>query len=137
MHGVLQNCTEVPADAKVLTSTWAMKKKSKGTFRAHINGRGYEQIDGEHLDKNSVALPTVNIVTIRVMFVLMLLMDGYAHLVDVNGAFLLGGWEHDPITDEERKVYMNIPQGFEKFFPRGNWILLLWKTLYGTRQAAE
>ena len=93
---------EVPPGAKVLTSTWAMKKKSNGKFRARLNGRGYEQIDGEHYDKDSIASPTINIVTVRIMMVLMLLMRGYAHLVDVNGAFLLGNWENDPITEEER-----------------------------------
>jgi hypothetical protein len=39
---------QVPPTAKIMTSTWAMKKKSDGTFRARVNGRGYEQIDGEH-----------------------------------------------------------------------------------------
>jgi hypothetical protein len=28
----------VPQDAKILTSTWAMKKKSNGTYRARLNG---------------------------------------------------------------------------------------------------
>jgi Reverse transcriptase (RNA-dependent DNA polymerase) len=127
----------VPKGSKVLTSTWAMKKKSNGTFRARVNGRGYEQEDGEHYDQDDVASPMVNIVTIRVMLVLMLLMGGCAHLVDVNGAFLLGGWEHDPITHEERKVYMEIPQGFHRFFPKGDWLILLLKTIYGTKQAAK
>jgi hypothetical protein len=46
--------SEVPVGAKVLTSTWAMKKKANGTFRARLNGRGFEQVTGpprvEHLD---------------------------------------------------------------------------------------
>ena len=92
---------EVPKDAKIITSTWAMKKKSNGTLHARLNACGYEQVDGEHYDKDGVASPTVNITTVRVMLVLMLLMFGYGHLVDVNGAFLLGGWEHDPITGAE------------------------------------
>ena len=33
--------SDVPVKAKILTSTWAMKKKSNGTYRARINGRGY------------------------------------------------------------------------------------------------
>jgi hypothetical protein len=32
----------VPRNAKVMTSTWAMKKKSNGTYRARLNARGYE-----------------------------------------------------------------------------------------------
>ena len=41
---------EVPEDAKILTSTWAMKKKANGTFRARLNARGFEEIDGVHYD---------------------------------------------------------------------------------------
>ena len=29
----------------MLTSTWAMKKKSNGKLRVRVNGRRYEQID--------------------------------------------------------------------------------------------
>jgi len=48
---------EVPADVKVLTSTWAMKKKSNGKFRARINARGYKQVDGIHYDADTMAAP--------------------------------------------------------------------------------
>ena len=51
---------DVPADAKVLTLTWAMKKKSNGKFRARVNARWYEQVDGIHYDDDSMAAPVVN-----------------------------------------------------------------------------
>ena len=35
-------------DVKVLTTTWAMKKKSNYTFRARMNMKGFEQEDREH-----------------------------------------------------------------------------------------
>ena len=54
----------------------------------------------------------MNITTFRVLLIIMLMMHGYAHLVDVNGAFLLGGWEKDPVTNKERQVFMEIPEGF-------------------------
>ena len=39
-----------------------------------------------------------------------LLMSGWAaHIVDVNGAFLLGGFK------ENEHIYMKISKGFEKF----------------------
>jgi hypothetical protein len=41
--------SEVPDGATVLTETWAVKKKSNGTFCARVTTRGYEQIDGKHL----------------------------------------------------------------------------------------
>jgi hypothetical protein len=39
---------DVPRSAKVMSSTWAMKKKSNGTYCARLNARGYEQVDGVH-----------------------------------------------------------------------------------------
>ena len=55
---------EVPEDAKILTSTWAMKKKSNGTFRARLNARGFEQVDGEHYREEDKSSLVVNDVTI-------------------------------------------------------------------------
>jgi hypothetical protein len=61
---------EVPADAKILTSTWAMKKKSNGTYRARLNARGYEQIDGEHYDGTSIHAPITNDTSVRIVMIL-------------------------------------------------------------------
>ena len=63
----------MPKDAKVLTSTWAMKKKSNGKFRATVNARGYEQVNGIHYDADSMAAPAVNKITIGMVFVLMVM----------------------------------------------------------------
>ena len=87
--------------------------------------RGYEQIDREHHDKDNVASPTVNIIMVRIMLVLMILMCGYGHLVDINGAFLLGNFESDVNMHEEREVHMEVPEGFLRFLLPGNWVLLL------------
>ena len=127
----------LPKGVKLMTSTWACKKKSNGSLRARINQRGFEQVDRVHFDKDDKASPTVNITTVRIVLVIMCLMKGAAHLVDVNGAFLLGSWESHPITHEQRKVFMQVPQGFAQFLPPGEWALLLLKTLYGSVQAAK
>jgi Reverse transcriptase (RNA-dependent DNA polymerase) len=50
--------------------------------------------------------------------------------MDVNGAFLHGEFE------KGRRVYLKVPECFEKFCP-GNVALELKKTLYGTKQAAK
>jgi hypothetical protein len=121
---------KLPEGAKVLTSTWAMKKKANGTYRAHLNARGYEQEDGEHYDEDSKASPVVQDATINLVLVLIVMMNWYAILCDVRGAFLHGEFEKD------RKVYMEIPQGMEQHYTPG-WLLLLLKTLYGTKQAAK
>ena len=65
----------------------------------------------------------------RIFFVLMLMAGFYAHVLDVCGAFLLGSFE------PEHKMYIEVPQGWEKFYPPGV-VLLLNKTLYGCRQSA-
>jgi hypothetical protein len=41
---------DVTKVAKILTSTWATKKKASGGYRARLNARGYEQVDGQHFD---------------------------------------------------------------------------------------
>ena len=81
-----------------LDSKWVMKKKSNGTLRARLTARGFKQIDGEHYDSDDVSSPTINITSARVMFVLMVTMWRKGILIDVNGAFLLGRWEDDPVT---------------------------------------
>ena len=111
---MIERC-EVFDNAKILTFTWAMKKKSNGTFCARINGKRYEQVDGEHFDQDNVATLTINIVSVIVMLVLMLLMKGYAHLVDVNKVFSFSGFEHDVIINQSRNHYMKIPKGFRFF----------------------
>jgi len=120
---------EVPADAKVLTSTRAMKKKINGKFRERINARGYEQVEGIHYDADTTAAPVVNEITVRLVFVLMVMAGWYAEVVDVRGAFL-----HCEF-DEGTRLYMEVPEGFEKFSPAGCLLLLL-QTIYGLKQAA-
>jgi hypothetical protein len=74
----------VPKDAKVLTSTWAMKKKANGRFRARLNARGYEQVDGEHFDSTNISSPVTNDATIRIIMVLAIIFRWSAGLVDVQ-----------------------------------------------------
>jgi hypothetical protein len=44
----------VPKGAKVLTSTWAMKKMASVRYRARLNSRGYEQVDGQHYNSKNI-----------------------------------------------------------------------------------
>jgi hypothetical protein len=121
---------EVPDGAKILSSTWAMKKKANGTYRARLNARGYEQVDGQHYDEDSKFAPVVSGATIHIVLIMIIMAGWCAELLDVKGAFLHGTFE------KGRKVYMEVPQGFEQFYP-WNFVLLLLKTLYGTKQAAK
>jgi hypothetical protein len=81
---------EVPKGSKILTSTWAMKKKASGIFRARLNARGYEQVPGKHYNPHSIAAPVTSDVTIRIVLTLLLLARWYEELIDVKGAFLHG-----------------------------------------------
>ena len=67
----------IPPGTKVLTSTWAMKKKASGKRRARINARGFEQIDGQHYDSNTKGLPVVSPMTIMIVLTLMVMAGWY------------------------------------------------------------
>ena len=99
-------------------------------FQQRLNARGYEQVDGEHYDDDSKFAPIVTDATIHIVLILIIMAEWWAELLDVKGAFLHGEFE------KARKVHMKIPQGFERFYPK-NCVLLLKKTLYGTKQAAK
>ena len=86
---------EIPADAKIMDMTWAMKRKSNGTFGARCNVRGFKQIDGEHYLEDDKAAPIVNDVTIRTILTLMLMASYDAWVIDVNGAFLNGNFSNN------------------------------------------
>lgn len=130
-HGVFEPVpvNKIPADTKVISSTWAMKKKSNGVYRARLAARGFEQIDGVHYDSNSKSSPVVTQATIRIFFILAIMAHWAIYILDVRGAFLHGEFE------DGEQIYMKVPQGFEKFYP-GNVQLKLRKTLYGLIQAA-
>ena len=121
---------EVPKSAKVISTVWAMKNKANGVKRARINMRGYEQIPGIHFNPAWTSAPVACAMTIRIMLVLMLMSNWYAHIVDVMGAFLLGFFQNG------EQIYTPVPVGWESFFPP-NVLLLLLRTVYGLKQAAN
>jgi len=121
---------KVPKGMKIIDSTWAMKKKSNGTYRARMNARGFRQIDGEHYESHQKAAPVANDITIRIVLVLMLLFKFHGELLDVKGAFL-----HGTFGDNER-IYMEVPEGMTQHYPKGS-VLLLLRTLYGLVQGAR
>jgi hypothetical protein len=87
--------SEVPHGTKVLTTTWAMKKKANGKYRARLNMRGFEQANGQHYDDAWTSAPVASDVTIRILLVLMLMCGWSAHVVDVRSAFLLAKFENN------------------------------------------
>ena len=122
--------TQVPADEDVIDSTWAMKKKASGVYRARLVARGFKQRDGVSYNPCDIMSPVVHEVTVRIMLVLMIMALWHAEIIDVNWAFLKASF------DLKHKVYMEIPKGFGKFYPK-NVLLLLKKTLYSVKNAAK
>jgi hypothetical protein len=119
---------DLPRGAKVITSTWAMKKKSNGVHRPRINARGYEQVDGEHYKEDNKAAPVVNDTTFHILLILMLMASWSAEVLDVKGAFLNGLFEDGEV------IYMKVPEGFESHYSN-KVVLLLLCTLYGLKQS--
>jgi hypothetical protein len=76
--------------SKIITSTWAMKKKASGTYRARLNARGFKQREGQHYDGTSISAPVSNEMVIRIVLVLMIMAGWVGEILDVQGAFLHG-----------------------------------------------
>ena len=64
---------EVPKNAKVVTSTWAMKKKSNETYRARLNARGFNKCDQDHYNGSTIAAPVTNEEMVRIVTALMVM----------------------------------------------------------------
>jgi hypothetical protein len=118
---------EVPKNAKILTTTWVMKKKLSGRYRARMNMRGYEQVDGKHYDSASISAPVTNDISIQTVMVLMLMAGWAAAMTDVKGAFLIGEFENG------EEMYAQVPQGFEHKWDPNIFVLFLLCTVYGTK----
>jgi Reverse transcriptase (RNA-dependent DNA polymerase) len=123
--------SQVPEGTCIMTSTWVCKKKSNGTYHAQLNLCGFLQVEGEHYDAHSISSPVVTIITIHIVLTLLtVIVDWYAVLVDVRGAFLLGDWESD------QQIYMEVPKGWTHHYPVRT-VLRLLKMAYGAKQSAK
>jgi hypothetical protein len=79
---------DLPADAKLLSTTWVMKKKANGKYRARITARGFLQEDSVHYFSHSTASPVANELTIEIVLTFFALTTWKAWVIDVKGAFL-------------------------------------------------
>jgi hypothetical protein len=71
----------------------------------------------------------INYATVRIVMVLIIIFKWSVQLVDVKSAFLCGNFE------DGEDIYMEVPEGFEKFY--GSYVLsLLLQTIYGLKQVA-
>ena len=90
--------TEVSDEAKVLTTTWIMKKISNGYYHARLNTCGFEQEKDEHNDESSISFSvTTNDSTTRLMLTLLLMAIFGLYIVDVKGAFVHGEFDNGEV----------------------------------------
>ena len=121
---------DVPKNADIIDSTWAMKKKANGQYRARLVARGFKQTHGKSFEYHDISSPVVHDITVRIVLTILLMSGWAAHIVDVNGAFLLGEFR------ENEHIYMKVPKGFERFYSP-DVLLYLRKTVYGVKNAAK
>ena len=98
---------DVPAEAKILKSTWDMKKKSNGIHRARMNARGYEQVDRVNYESVNIESPVTNDMITKIVLVLKILVVWTSNILDVKVLFLHGGF-----NENEEPIYMYIPKVF-------------------------
>ena len=112
------NQKDLPPGTKLFDLAWAMKKKPNGTYRARNAIPGFMQQDGKYFDSHDKSSPVVSTVEIRIAMVLTLVGGWYQHLVDVEGAFLNGVFEHL----EQHKLYVKIPESYQQWYlPHGQF----------------
>jgi hypothetical protein len=73
--------------------------------------------------------PVANYAAIIIIKVLVIIFRWSAGLVDVQGAFQC-------VNLKDKDTYMQVPEGFEKFYLT-NVVLLLLQTLHGLKQASR
>ena len=103
--------SEVPDDADIIDSTWAMKKKASGVYRDRLAVRGFKQRPGVSFDLKKVFAPVVHDITVRIVFVLLLTALWHSEIIDVKGAFPKGWF------GPNEKVFMEVPKGFQRYYP--------------------
>jgi hypothetical protein len=117
----------------VIPSTWAFKCKRYPDgfikkFKARFCARGDKQLEG--IDYFETYTPVVQWTTIRLMFILEILLNLKSKQGDVLCAFLHGELEPG------ENVYVEMPLGFFQYAKDGTRkVLKLNKTLYGLRQS--
>ena len=123
--------SSLPANAKILSSTWAMKMKTNGTLRGRLNARGYQQQDGVHYLSDSISSPVTNPTAVRIGCTLMAMNKNWIAIVlDVEGAFLQGSFYNGEV------LYMKVPDGFEEYYEPDE-VLRMNVPIYGTKQASQ
>ena len=117
--------SNIPNNKRCVKCKWVFKIKRDGTFRARLVACGYSQIPGVDFSENYS--PVVHDITVRLLFVIMIMLKLTGKIADVETAFLWG--------DLEEEVYMDNPPGLPN--AKEDEALLLLQTIYGLVQSAR
>ena len=83
--------SELPKHAKVMSTTWAMKRKTKVKLCRVLNACWYEQLEGKQYHTDSIAAWVTNPNTIQLVLPLMAMIPYWTPVViDAEDAFLWG-----------------------------------------------
>ena len=120
---------EPPEGINIVKNRWvfALKKNNRGEitrFRARLVAKGFSQKQGE--DFFQIYAPVVRNISLRILICIGLKNQWLMEQLDVKSAFLHG------LLKE--KIYLEQPYGFSD---GTNKVCLLYKGLYGLRQAAR
>ena len=128
----IMNWKDLPSDAKVLSTTWAIKQKTSGEWCGQFNARHFEQLGGQHYFTDTIVAPVTNSNTIQILLTLMCMHPKWiAEIIDVEGVFLQGEFENGEI------MYIDVLDGMEKYYGKQDVVLLLNIPIYGIKQAAS
>ena len=97
----------VPSRANILTSIWAMNKKSSVVHRVSLNALGYEKLDGFRYDSSNIASSVTNYMSIKIVLVLEIFSSWTTKTLNFKVSILNGEF-----TDNEEIFYMEIKPVF-------------------------
>ena len=79
-----------PKVPNIIDSTWVMKKKANGDYRAPLAAHGFKQTQGKLFVHHDISSLVIHYIIVQIVLVLMLIDSMSADLVDMNGTFLFG-----------------------------------------------
>ncbi|KAL7561622.1 hypothetical protein ACA910_001490 [Epithemia clementina (nom. ined.)] len=130
-HWIVVPRTEVPTGTRILDAVWSMRRKRRldtreiYKWKARLNVHGGQQEHGVNYWETYA--PVVMWPTIRIFFILSILMGWYSRQLDFVMAF-----PHAPV---EVPLFMNIPKGYRlKDANPQTHVLRLLKNIYGQKQ---
>ena len=91
---------------------------------------GFQKLSRLYYFKDNKLSLTLNNITIRLLLIIILIHDYIANIIDLKGVFFLGHFH------KREELFMEIFQGFKKYFSKNKMIKLL-VPIYRSKQIAR